>query len=228
MRGGSGEAGFSLPELIVAMFLFSIVSTLAVTLVVTVSQAFMRERAATDSTNVAAVGMNEVTRIIRAGTLVPQASGNDLPVFAEAKKESVTLHAYIDTSSSTPRPLRVRFAIDPATRDLVETRWLSTPHPTVPGAWVFNSTPDSSRVIARKIVVPAGGEASLFTYYRIVAGEPQEISIGSGGVSSSLFGEIAVVEVRMKVQADITERADPVTITNRVGLPNLGISRLEL
>lgn len=226
---GNSEAGFGLSELIVAMFLFSIVSTLAVTLVVTVSQAFTRERAANDSTNVAAIGMNEVTRIVRSGTLVPQASGPNLAVFTEANRESVTLHAYIDTDSTNPAPMRVRFVVDPVTRDLTETRWLSYPHPSVAGAWLFHSTPASSRVVARKIVVPAAGEASLFTYFTIDAsGDPEALPFGASGVSSANLRDIAVVEVRLKVQADITERADPVTITNRVGLPNLDISRLGL
>src|SRR5690554_6017179 len=183
---GNREAGFGLSELIVAMFLFSIVSTLAVTLVVTVSQSFMRERAANDSMNVAAIGMNEVTRVVRSGTLVPQASGADLAVFTQADRESVTLHAYIDTNSASPAPMRVRFAVDPVTRDLTETRWLAYPHPTVAGAWLFHSTPASSRVVARKIVVPAPSEASLFTYLKIDdTGNPEALSMGPSGISSS-------------------------------------------
>lgn len=213
------------------MFIFGIVATMIMTLMVTISTTFTRERAASESTSVAAIGMNELTRVIRSGTEIPVfPSGTpNLPVFTEAHSEKVVLHAYIDTDSVNPRPIRVQFEVDPVSRDLMETRWDSYANPSSLGFWLFNSTPTSSKVIARKIIVPSGAEPPLFTYLVIDgAGIPQPLTMPAGGIAASDLSDIAVVEVTMKVQADVTARAEPVTLTNRVGIPNLGIPRLGL
>lgn len=227
------DKGFGLVELIVAMTLFGIVATLIITLVTTVSQSFTKERAATDSTMVAAIGMNELTRVIRSGTEVPVAGGAQLPVFVEAFDSKVTLHAYIDTTSIDPTPTKIQFAIDPVTKDLVETRWTSTPVAGDPGAFAFSSTPQWSKTIARKIIDATDG-TPLFTYLAVVtdASDPNFGTVqpldASSGVSAAEIRTISVVQIAMNVQADVTARAEPVMLINRVGIPNLGISRIGL
>jgi hypothetical protein len=55
--------------------------------------------------------------------------------------------------------------------------------------------------------------------------------IPNGGiVATATLKKIAVVEVTVKVQTDtwVPVRARPVLITNQVGIPNLGVSRLAL
>jgi len=227
------ERGFGLTELIVAMFIFGIIGTLMITLVVTISRSFTQERAATDSTMVAAVGMNELTRVMRSGTEVPVAGGTQVPVFVEAFADKVTLYAYIDTTSLSPRPTKIQFAVDPVSRDLTETRWAGVPVSGEPGAFSFSPTPESVRTIARKIIDATDG-TPLFTYLAVVT-DPADPDFGTaqpldatGGVNSSLIPTISVVQIAMNVQADITARAEPIMLKNRVGIPNLGISRIGL
>jgi hypothetical protein len=84
-------------------------------------------------------------------------------------------------------------------------------------------------VIARKIVTPGSGEAFMFNYQSIGADLlPDDMTIPVGGIAAGNLQKIAVVEVTVKVQSDTTGRADPVTMTNQVGIPNLGVSRLAL
>lgn len=227
------DKGFGLTELIVAMFIFGIVGTLMITLLVTVSRSFTQERAATDSTMVAAVGMNELTRVIRSGTEVPIAGGNQVPVFVEARPERVTLYAYIDTTSLNPSPTKIQFAVNATTNELVETRWASSPVAGEPGAFAFSTTPQSSRTVARKII-PADDGTPLFTYLAVVTdetdpdfGKVQPLDATSG-VSAAEIPTISVVQIALNVQADVTARAEPVMLKNRVGIPNLGISRIGL
>lgn len=227
------DKGFGLIELIVAMFIFGIVGTLMVTMLVTVSRTFTEERAATDSTMVAAIGMNELTRVIRSGTQVPIAGGTKLPVFVEAYSDKVILHAYIDTTSLNPTPTKIRFAVDPTTSELVETRWKSTPVAGEPDAFVFDSTPQSSRTIARKIIDADDG-TPVFTYLAVVT-DPLDPNFGqvqpldaATGVASANLAKISVVQIALNIQADVTDRARPVMLQNRVGIPNLGISRIGL
>ncbi len=230
------EHGMGMPELIVAMSLFAVLMTLVLTTVVSFSRAMTQDTAANDSTNIAAVGMNEMTRVIRSGTTIERPSVASVPtpphpVFVEAKRESLTLHAFIDTDSATPKPVKIRFQVDPATRDLVETRWDAYPTPGHPTYWSFRTTASSERVVARKIISPASGEPSLFSYYRIndTTKVEEQISLSpTGALTETERLRVVAIEVTMKVQADVTERAEPVTIVNRVGLPNLGVSRLGL
>jgi hypothetical protein len=182
---------------------------------------------------VAAVGMNEMTRVIRAGTEVPVAGGAQLPVFVEAFDDKVTMYAYIETTSLNPSPTKIQFAIDPVTKELVETRWASSPVSGSPGTFTFAATAESSRTIARKIIDASDG-TPLFTYLAVVT-DPSDPAFGTaqpldatGGVGSAELPTISVVQIALNVQADETARANPVMLKNRVGVPNLGISRIGL
>jgi len=239
------ERGLSLIELLVSITLTAILLTIVVSAFTQFSGSFRQSRSATDSANVADVGMNELTRVIRSATEIEvSGTATNLPVFITAKKEELLLYAYIDTSSLTPAPTLIHFKIDPVSRDLVETRWAST---KVNGYWTFpgfagsapdrtviaSATPILKRVIARKLVAPTASEASLFTYLKTegcTGAQPTCDLVPASGnaLSSAEVQQVVAVGVTMKVQADDLQRAAPVTITNRVGLPNLGLSRVGL
>jgi hypothetical protein len=200
--------------------------TLVVSVFSSFTSSFSEQRAETDSTNIAGIGMNEVTKVIRAGTIIDRETLDDLPIFVDASDESMVLYSYLAEDSFDPAPIRVRFSID-ANRQLVESRWSATR-----GAegWTFpalTATPDFQKVVARKIIARtsaevAAGRSRLFTYLDI-AGNPIATP-----VTSANRGNIASVKVTMNVQADDTGQASPVEIQNRVGLPNLTASRLGL
>jgi type II secretory pathway pseudopilin PulG len=223
------ESGFGLSEFVVAIGLFSILATLIVVAFSTFTTTLTRDRAATTNTNVAAIGMDELTRVIRSATSIPVVNADDLPPFAYANKEKIILYAYIDTNAATPKPVKVQFEVNATTRDLVETRWAAHPKPGYPSYWEFDTTPQSSRVIARKIVAPGTGQPFTFNYQEIGADLlPDDMTIPATGITAANLSKIAVVEVTVKVQSDPTGRAAPVTMTNQVGIPNLGVSRLGL
>ena len=226
-RAARDERGITLMELLVAMFLFGVMATLLVSAVTTFTQTFTKDRVATENTSISATGMNELTRVIRSGTTLER-TGDDLPPFAVAKNEEMTLYAYIDTNATTPKPVKVQFKVNASSRELVETRWRAKALSAGSSYWDFETSPYSTRTIARKIVVPAAGEASMFTYFSVNSTTlvEQKLTVPTAGLATADLLKIAVVEVRIKVQSDPTKRADPVTIINRVGIPNLGISRL--
>lgn len=221
------DSGITMMELLVAMFLFGVLAVLLVTATTTFTRTFTKDRVATDNTSIASTGMNELTRIIRSGTLLER-SGDDVPPFATAKAEELTVYAYVDTNSTTPQPVKVQFKVDPTSRDLTETRWKAKPLAAGSTYWDFETTSYSTRTIARQIVVPAAGEASLFTYYAINATTllEEKLTTPATGLITTDLAKVAVVEVTIKVQSDKTARALPTTIINRVGIPNLGVSRL--
>lgn len=229
----SGDSGLSLMELIVAMTLLAILMTIIISMYSAFTTNFTRDRSSTDSTNVASIGINEVTRVIRAGTEIEVLnSSTNKPVFVIAARERLVMHAYLDTNAANPAPILVEFSIGATSRVLNEKRWAGT---KTSGYWGFPSpttTPVTDRVIARKIVAPASGQLPLFTYLKTegcATGTTCAIVPTSGNaLSAAEIAQVVAVQVTMVVQADETGRADPVTIINRVGIPNLGKSRVGL
>jgi type II secretory pathway pseudopilin PulG len=226
MRSGDAQAGITLAELLVATFLLGLMMTLLMTVVVTTSRTFTEDRAAGDSVNIATVGMNEISRNVRAGTEIRRSGGaTNLPVFEQAATERVVLHSYIDAESIDPRPIKVTFSIN-ASRELVETR-----QPAVAGSgpyWTFvpaTHPTASSKVVTRQITPGS----NLFRFYpadnpATPANESDvALVVPAGGLSEADRRRIVTVEVRLSVQADLTQRADPVVLQNRIGLPNLSI-----
>ncbi len=212
------EVGLSLPELLVTMALMTIVGALAITMVATMSQAFTKDRSTTDSTNIASVVMNELSRVIRAGTEIRvQNTAQSKPVFVTAAADEILMHAYIDTDSITPEPVQIRFWLN-SNRELVESRYRAIG--TAP-YWNFQSSPYSTRVIGRTVAPPAGGDPAMFTYEdaagHILVPQPS-------GFNTNQLRSIARVNIFLKIQADPTQRSQPVILRNTVGIPNLGIT----
>lgn len=225
-----GQEGVTLPELLVTMALMGVVGLLVLGMFTSFTRALTRERSAGDSVNIASIGMDELTRVVRSGTEIRR-SGNDenLPVFTFAGRERLQMHAFLDTSSTTPRPVKIELAVTPG-RDLEETRWDAVPASSP--YWTFESTGSTPRRIASKILPHASGERYLFTYRTKTvcdAGHPDcnVLQVPAEGITDAdVLRSIATVEITLHVQADGTDRAQPVMMTNQVGLPNLGIDRV--
>lgn len=222
-RRPAGDRGLGLPELLITMLVLSILTLTVVQLVSTIGQTFTRDRSATDSTNIAAVGMNEITRVVRSGTEIRTLSGLD-PVVVVADKEQLVLHTFLDTDAANPEPLRVRFRVTGA-RDLVEDRWNATA--TGSESWSFpavSTTPAVTRTIARKI--SPGTAVPVFRYYDSTDRAAVPMVVPVGGLSAADRAKVVRIEVTLSVQADLTARAEPVVLTNNVGIPNLGVNVL--
>jgi len=225
-RGLQKDDGIGLIELVVSMTLLAILMTLVVSVFSSFANNFSRDRAQAESTNVAGIGMAEVAKVIRSGTIIDRPGPDDLAIFAQATDESVVMYSYLADDSLDPRPIRVRFSID-AQRRLVETRWNAS---RSSDGWTFaalSTAPDFQKTVARKIIARtsaelAAGRSPLFTYL------DKNGTRMATPVASDQRGNIAAVLVTMNVQADDTRDAPPVEIRNRVGLPNLSSSRLGL
>jgi prepilin-type N-terminal cleavage/methylation domain-containing protein len=218
-RRPRGEVGVTLPELLVTMMLIGLFSALVLGLVVSVTRTFTRERAATDSASIASNGMNELTRMVRAGTGLLVTGPTQAPVFIEAAPRTATLYSYIDTQSATPKPLKVQFSVDGQGR-LIERRWSAT---TTKEPWAFATTPTSTRTVATSVVP---GDTVLFSYFT-AAGAPIPGTAGGGVLTVAEREQIAAVRIHLTVQTDASGKASPVALRNTVSIPNLGISRVR-
>lgn len=225
IRRHDGEDGLTLLELVVATAIFGILMTFVVTMFTSTARSVSDQQGAVDNSRMASVSMNEVTRIIRAGTEIPKhgTSVND-PVFTFAGAEKLVVHSFIDAGTSVdPPPIKVEFSRNGA-NELVEKRWAAYHvHTTY---WAFNATSTYSRTIARSLLPPAAA-TPLFRYFDKNGAALTPAAAGAS-LTVNQIRNIASVQVRMRVQADESGRVAPVEIRNMVGLPNLGVARVEV
>lgn len=226
-RNHRADDGLTLIELVVAMGIASILIALVAMVFTSTARGFSDQQGAIDNSRLASTAMNEVTRVVRAGTEIPRSSGANIPVFLYAGAERIDMNSFIDSVSATdPAPLRVRFGRN-ARNELVETRWAGT-HIGATTYWQFSgypATPSSTRTIARSLLAPSTA-VPLFRYFDK---DGAQLTPPAGGtLSTAQIANIAAVQVTMQVQADESGRVDPVVIQNLVGLPNLGIARVEV
>lgn len=222
------DRGFTLVEMLVAISLLAIVSTLITTLVVTVSQTFTREESEQDSSRTAAVGMQQVTRIIRAGAEIPLSSvWQALPAFESARADSLILNTYLDTETTANGPTRIRLELSSA-RELVETRWSAQ---RSGGDWVYRTTPARTHVVVRDVVrqgsaLAQGVAPPMFIYLRA---NGTEITPPSGGaLTEAQRREIAAVRVSLAVQTAPGSDASATQLVSTVALPSVGLTRTGL
>ncbi|WP_093181939.1 hypothetical protein [Sanguibacter gelidistatuariae] len=213
----------SLAELLVTMMLMSLIAILVGTLVTSVSRAFTSDRIANDNTTTAAIAMNEMNRVLRAGTTISVAGQTTgTPVFLKASATSVTLSAFLDTSAAASQPVQVRFELNVATGELSETRWaaIASSKPN----WTFVATPTSTRVIARNVTAPTAS-TPLFAYLKEDA-SPWPFT--SGELTLDARRGVVAVTVSIETQTGPAGKTAPVRIENTIGIPNLSVSRLGL
>jgi len=223
-RSSRSDAGLTLLELLVAMGVSSILIALVATVFVTTSRVFTDQEGATDSARMASTAMNEVTRVVRAGTELPEAGKTaNTPVFAYAGAEKIEMAAFIDAESSKdPAPVKVSFGRNSA-NELVETRWAADRYLKI--YWKFRDSPASARTIARSLLAP-DKTRPLFRYFD-KDGAALTPAAGAS-LSEDQRRNIASVQITMQVQANGSGRTAPVAIQNMVGLPNLGVARVEV
>lgn len=223
-RSSRSDAGLTLLELLVAMGVSSILIALVATVFVTTSRVFTDQEGATDSARMASTAMNEVTRVVRAGTELPESGKTaNTPVFAYAGAEKIEMAAFIDAESSKdPAPVKVSFGRNSA-NELVETRWAADRYLKI--YWKFRDSPASARTIARSLLAP-DKTRPLFRYFD-KDGAALTPAAGAS-LSEDQRRNIASVQITMQVQANGSGRTEPVAIQNMVGLPNLGVARVEV
>lgn len=223
-RSIRSDAGLTLLELLVAMGVSSILIALVATVFVTTSRVFTDQEGATDSARMASTAMNEVTRVVRAGTELPESGKTaNTPVFAYAGAEKIEMAAFIDAESSKdPAPVKVSFGRNSA-NELVETRWAADRYLKI--YWKFRDSPASARTIARSLLAP-DKTRPLFRYFD-KDGAALTPAAGAS-LSEDQRRNIASVQITMQVQANGSGRTAPVAIQNMVGLPNLGVARVEV
>jgi hypothetical protein len=209
-RLGRDESGLTLAELLITMVLMGLVGSLVLSVYSTSANVVVDNDRRLDSVNIATIGMERLSKAIRAGTEIKQAShAENIPAFLEAGASRMVFHSYLGSS-----PSRITFDVD-AQRVLNETVVPADSSSTEP-YWTFTG-PATTRIVARKI--PAGLATPLFRYFD---GGGAEIAPTT---DPDELRRIEQVQISLTVQADPTNTVRPALLENRVALPNLGFAR---
>jgi type II secretory pathway pseudopilin PulG len=216
------DAGISLVELIVAILVLGIVSTMIVSLFAGTLQAVTVSSALDKNTREASNGMNEMSRIVRAGTPYPVSNAvQPKPAFATAANETFTIYAYVNLANSDQQPVKVQFSVD-GNGNLVEKKWTST---LSGGYYTFpTTTAPTTRTLASSVVPKVSGSPYIFTY---LDASGAAIPMPSGGlVGDDALAAISSVTITLTIQGSSMDTRSRVTLVNTVGIPNLGQNRV--
>jgi type II secretory pathway pseudopilin PulG len=218
------DEGISLVELIVGILVLGIVSALIAGLFTSTMQVVTVSSALDRNTRMASNGMNEMSRIVRAGTPYPVAGAIEpLPAFALVKNEEFTIYAYVNLANSDQKPVKVKFSVENGS--LVETTWKSTLQSN--GYYTFGTSASMTRTLASSVVLPkASGSPYIFTYLD-ANGTPIAVpNTLQGLVGDDALRGVAAVTVTLTIQGSSTDTRSRVTLVNTVGIPNLGQNRV--
>ena len=202
-----GDAGLSLPELLVTMVLFSLIGTVVVQTYAATTASVQRSTWRQDNTRLAQIGMETLVKSVRAGSKIEQYSAAALPAFTEATATSLGVHAFLGD-----RPTLLTYTIDSSGR-LVETRLPADVTSAAP-YWTFTGTA-TTRVVIDEIVNTSS--QPLFTYYDGTG----TAFVPTPGDSASLDA-VRSVDVSLAVQTRDSGDVPPAVLEQRIYLPNLG------
>jgi len=220
------QRGVTLVELIVAIGLLGVLTTVVSSLYIGSMQAMSIGRDVHANTAQVSNAINEVTRVIRAGTDNPvQGQSLNNPAFEVAMADKVRIYAYINLSGASELPVMIELSV--VNGNLIEKRWAATQNAA--GYWLFpaaTSTPSSTRTIASYVVPSAAaGGTQLFTFLQ-TNNAAIPIPTGPNGITdATTLRSIAAVQVSVTVRSSATDASQQVTVQSTVGIPNLGLAR---
>ena len=215
LRASGSQRGLSLAELIVVIALFAVISAMVGGMFVSLSRATTTARTIDSNVRNASNGMNELSRIIRAGTNNPAAGGVSAPAFSYAGPEQLTIFAYVNLKSATTVPVQVTFAVD-ADRRLFETTTTLTADSN--GYYTVSAgSVTTTRYLTSSVA--AATTPALFTYYK-TDGTPLPATIATP-LSAADRALVASVTVTLNIKQSATSQDLAVQLVNSVGIPNL-------
>ncbi|ERG63670.1 hypothetical protein L332_04275 [Agrococcus pavilionensis RW1] len=223
MTADSRDRGMTLVELLVAISLLAIATTLITAMVVTLARSSTRQEAEQYSSRTAAVALDQVGRVVRGATPTLHANGwQQLPAVVEARADRVRLSTYLETDADNPAPTLVELRIDAASGTMTETRWASY---RSGGVWAFQSTPFRTRAILAGVLppgrsLPSGGSVGRAFDYFAADGRALPLPT-SGQLTDAQRAEVSSIHVALAVQAQPGTAAAPAVIETTVMMPNI-------
>jgi prepilin-type N-terminal cleavage/methylation domain-containing protein len=221
IRRLGADAGMSLTELLVTMFITSILIAGTATLVVGVSRTNGANIDRTDQVDTARVGVERMVQALRTSVMQSQlgCSGCTADAFIQGADYGAQFYANINNAGGTVGPSKVTYRIvttGTGTGDLRQTIQRpdsATPSPTL-GFQYTNTANIVDTVIARGVRTDTG--APMFAYFD---GASARLVPTSGALTAAQLKNVLAIEVQLTVQTP-SQRARPTTYVQRLLLPN--------
>ena len=213
-RDVARDAGFSLSELLVTMFIVGLVLSATATLTIGLLRSNAENISRTDQVDSARVAVESMAKTLRTSVMQSQlgASGSTADAFIQGDDYSVAFYANIDNPNNSVGPSKVTYRIDATgtgVGDLYQTiQKPDSPTPSPTGYLYTNSANVVQRLAARPV----------FSYYDGSSGTP--LSTGTSGLSSADLANVLAIELSVTVQAETGITAKPTTYVQRMLLPN--------
>jgi Tfp pilus assembly protein PilW len=203
------DSGITLVELLVATALGLLIMVTAGALLISVSSSSRIQAVSDVNTRSASTAMNTMSRYLHAATTYPVASQQTpLPAFSSMSATDVTFYAYVNLVNTSAQPVKVRYFIDPTTKNLMQQLYPSTCNATT-GYCTF-STSFSQINLGGPVVSPTSDGTTLFAY------------LNAGGAATSDASSVQSVQVNLEYGAAKAGSPGSSHLSNTVALLNVG------
>jgi len=163
VRRARSQAGFTLPELLVAMTI-GLGTLIAVFALLDTSVKQSNAIAGrVNATQRARLALDTITRELRSQVCNSSGTAAEVPALIEAKDDSVTFHADLSDGSRLLEKREITF--DAASNRITEKIWTGVANPIVGGPVLFPGLPRSRMLIDDTVKRPAP-DAAIFRYYK--------------------------------------------------------------
>jgi prepilin-type N-terminal cleavage/methylation domain-containing protein len=212
------DDGFTLTELVVVMFILGIVLAVVQTTMVMTSRTVSDNNLRVSQTEQARAAMDAMSKLLRTAVLPSQLNGScpscNVAAFVQATATSVQFYADVDNDQNLVGPSRVTYVVT-AGGDLTETVQPPDAHAPDNRSYTYCAAgpgcPVTSRVLARNVQTTS----PIFTYY-----DRTGAALGVVPLTAAELAAVDSVDVVLTVRGARTQPVNPVTVTERVTLPN--------
>lgn len=222
-RRAADDRGLSMTEVLISMFLTSLLLAAAGGMLIQVSKITTSSNQTQNSTKIGANVANGITSVLRVSTKVATSNNVQDPAIVAGTRSSITVYSNSNADPVNVGPTRVTFTLN-ASGDLIEDRCVAKPSG---GYWTFGTCASTStRTLGQGLkaagtVIKGKTAGSLFTY---IDGNGNAIALTSANPSltDAQRKSITSIVVEVWAQAPGSTTAASV-IKNTVVLRNLGL-----
>jgi prepilin-type N-terminal cleavage/methylation domain-containing protein len=217
-RGEDRQAGFTLAETVVTMFVLGIVLAGVQTALIMTQRVVGNQSIRVDQTQQSGTAIAAMSKTLRTAVLPSQLGGTcgtcNLAAFIQGTPNSVQFYANINNDGNTVGPSRVTYSVN-SSNQLVETIQAPNAHAATDFNYQY-CTPGPGCVVPTRViaqhVVPG---TQLFTYY-----DKSGNDMTAGNLSATELNQVDSIDLLVKVQDTTSSTVPPTTFVARITLPN--------
>jgi prepilin-type N-terminal cleavage/methylation domain-containing protein len=212
------DDGFTLTELVVVMFILGVVLAVVQTTMVMTSRTVSDNNLRVSQTEQARAAMDAMSRSLRTAVLPAQLGGTcsacNVAAFVQATSTSVQFYADVDNDQNLVGPSRVTYVVT-ASGDLTETVQPPDAHAPDNRSYTYCAPGPGCPVVSRVLARNVQATSPVFAYY-----DRTGAALAVVPLTAAELAAVDSVDLVLTVRGARTQHVNPVTVTERVTLPN--------